>query len=77
MRLKPYTEVGIKRVPCFRCGNPSFHQWQVCSLNNEYKGLCSDCDIELNRLVLNFMGIPAKEIACLMDEYEHFARGLR
>ena len=74
MRTKPYTEIGIKRVPCFRCGRPSVHQWQVCALYGEYKGLCADCDIELNRLVLNFMGIPSKEVSCLMDEYK--ARGL-
>ncbi len=70
MRRKPYTEIGIKRVPCFRCGKPSSQQWQICSMNNEYKGLCKECDIELNRKVLLFMDVPLKEIYCLMEEYE-------
>ena len=69
MRKKPYSEAGIKRVPCFRCGEPSVQQWQICSLNNEYKGLCLKCDIELNRIVLKFMKIPSKEIYCLIEEY--------
>ena len=70
MRYKPYTEIGIRRVPCFRCGRPSVHQWQICVLNNEYKGLCSECDVKLNRLVLKFMGISIKEIYCLIADYK-------
>ena len=77
MRRKPYTKKGIKRVPCGRCDAPSHSQWQICALDNRYKGLCVDCDIGLNRLVLGFIGIPSKEIACLMDEYEHTAKGLK
>ena len=69
MRRKPYTDKGIKRVPCFRCGKPSVQQWQICVLNNEYKGVCKDCDFELNKLVLEFMGISEKEVYCLMEEY--------
>lgn len=61
MRTKPYTEIGISRVPCFRCGKPSARQWQICSLNNEYKGLCEDCDVELNRLVLKFMKVKNRK----------------
>ncbi len=70
MRRKPYTEIGIKRVPCFRCGKPSVRQWQICSLNNEYKGLCREHDIELNRLVLTFMRIPSKDIDSLIEDYK-------
>lgn len=68
-RRKPYTEIGIFRVPCSRCGQPSSRQWQICSLNNEYKGLCSDCDIELNRLVLKFIQLPPTEVDRLIEEY--------
>ncbi len=75
MRRKPYTKTGIKRVPCARCGKPSFHQWQICALDNQWNGLCLNCDIELNRMVLGFIGIPLKEIACIMDDYEYEARG--
>ena len=70
MRTKPYTATGLKRVPCFKCGKPSVSQWQVCSLNNEYKGVCRECDIKLNRIVLKFMKIPAKEVYCLIEEYK-------
>lgn len=57
MRRIPYTEKGISRVPCLRCGQPSSQQWQICSLGNKWVGVCSKCDIELNRLVLIFMRI--------------------
>ena len=56
-RNKPYTSKGIKRVPCQRCGKPSTGQWQVCSLNNRWIGICAECDTALNRLVLEFMKI--------------------
>jgi len=59
-RKKPYTELGIKRVPCLRCGKPSTQQWQICSLNNKYFGVCSECDIKLNALVLDFFQVPRK-----------------
>lgn len=70
MRRKPYTKSGIKRVPCFRCGKPSTQQWHVCSLSNKWCGVCTECDVELNRVVLGFMGIPKKEIRCLIEEYK-------
>lgn len=57
-RKQPYTERGIKRVPCLRCGKPSCTQWQICALDNIYEGVCKECDVELNRLVLRFMKVP-------------------
>ena len=57
-RRKPYTEAGIRRVPCFRCGRPSKCQWQVCADNNVYRPICKECDIALNTLVLMFMRDP-------------------
>jgi len=56
-RKKPYTEIGIRRVPCCRCGKPSSQQWQICSLGNRWFGVCGKCDIELQKIVLRFMGI--------------------
>ena len=56
MRLKPYTEIGIKRLKCFRCGKPAKYQWEICSDGNQYRPICENCDIELNRTVLQFMG---------------------
>lgn len=54
----PYTSRGIARVPCIRCGAPSFHQWNACSLGRRYFGVCVPCDIALNNLVLEFFDIP-------------------
>ena len=56
MRKKPYTQIGISRVPCFRCKKPSTQQWQICSDNNQFRGLCDSCDIKLNETTLKFMG---------------------
>lgn len=67
-RREPYTERGIHRVPCVRCGEPSVHQWQICANANRYLTVCEACDIELNRIALDFARIPnAKE---LMARYE-------
>jgi len=38
-----------------RCGAPSVEQWQICADGNQYRGICLQCDIALNRLVLRFM----------------------
>ena len=73
MRREPYTEIGIKRVPCYRCGKPSVRQWQICSLNNEYKGLCRECDIKLNQIVLKFMKISPKDVNSLIEDYKEVA----
>ena len=55
-RKKPYTEIGIKRLKCFRCGKQAVHQWQICSDDNIYRPICQDCDIALNELVLKWFG---------------------
>lgn len=66
-RTKPYTLNGISRVPCFRCGQPSRFQWQVCADDNTFRGLCAECDVALNALVLNWMGHPGVNV--LMANY--------
>jgi hypothetical protein len=55
-RKKPYTDRGIERVPCVRCGRPSFHQWQICSDGRLFRPLCSKCDVALNTMVLRWVG---------------------
>ncbi len=57
-RRKPYTESGIRRVPCSHCGKPSETQWQVCANGNRYQGLCEKCDVKLNKIALAFMRHP-------------------
>jgi hypothetical protein len=57
-RKVPYTLAGIARVGCIRCGRPSRYQWQICSDDRRYRPLCGDCDVELNRMVLTWVGFP-------------------
>lgn len=66
-RKKPYTERAIKRLKCIRCGSLAKYQWQICSDGNNYRPLCVECDIALNRLVLTWMGHPSAEQTA--DEY--------
>jgi len=54
-RRKPYTTIGISRVPCARCGKPSVYQWRICSDGGRFRAICADCDIGLNKLVLQYM----------------------
>lgn len=71
-RTQPYTERGISRVPCYRCGEASSQQWDVCALGNRYLGVCTGCDVLLNRKVLEFFGVP--EIPHLIAQYERRLR---
>jgi hypothetical protein len=59
-RRRPYTVLGVSRLPCSRsgCPNRASHQWQVCADANVFRPLCRACDLEINRLVLEFMGDP-------------------
>lgn len=56
-RKKPYTEVGVKRLPCARCGKPAHMQWRACA-DGLWRPICKKCDIMLNRIVLIFMKDP-------------------
>jgi len=64
-RFEPYTAIGIKRVPCVRCGNPSHASWNVCADNIgkriQFRGLCLECDIGLNELAMRYVFGEAKE----------------
>lgn len=60
-RRKPYTQTGIRRLPCVKCGKPSEHTWQACADNNLYRPICLVCDVELNYMVLRWMGDPDAE----------------
>jgi hypothetical protein len=55
-RLKPYSAIGIARVPCCRCGAPANQQWQACANGRRYLPVCIECDIAINRMALEFMG---------------------
>lgn len=55
MRTKPYTDIGIRRLKCVRCGKRAETQWQICADGNQYRPLCWDCDVALNRMVMIWM----------------------
>jgi hypothetical protein len=57
VRRKPYSARGISRVPCTRCGKPSEHQWNACA-DGQYRGVCTKCDIGLNKVALRYMRVP-------------------
>lgn len=69
MRRTPYTAIGIRRLECSRvgCSNRANQQWQICADGNVYRPLCIECDIEINRMVLEWMGFPNAEQ--LINEY--------
>lgn len=57
-RKEPYTEIGIRRLTCFRCGaSKPQQQWQICADDNLYRPICNKCDVELNEMVLKWAGI--------------------
>ena len=68
MRKKPYTQIGIRRLKCFRCGKKAEYQWQICSDGNQYRPLCKDCDIAMNEMVLKWMGFDNYKV--MIDNYK-------
>lgn len=61
-RREPYTAEGIKRIACIRCGSrPSIHQWQICADKRRFRPVCLNCDVRLNKLVLEFFDYPDRE----------------
>jgi hypothetical protein len=60
-RKKPYTQIGIRRLKCTRCGAQANFQWQCCANDNRWLPLCIDCDIELNSVALEFMSVPNRD----------------
>jgi hypothetical protein len=57
-RKRPYTEIELRRLRCVRCGEKATHQWQICSDGNIHRPICANCDIELNEMVLRWVGFP-------------------
>ena len=75
-RRRPYTERGIKRVPCARCGRPALHQWDACAIDNRHVPVCERCDIAPNALVLRWLGVAKATRRKLIERYKkRMARG--
>jgi len=43
-------------MKCYRCGGKAKQVWNICADGNRDRGICKKCDIELNQIVLIFMG---------------------
>ena len=62
-RKKPYAARGIARVKCAHCKTENAsEQWRkdFCADNHrvEWIPLCLGCDVQLNRLLLEFFNVP-------------------
>ena len=66
-RRKPYTEAGLRRLPCVRCGEKAALQWQTCADEGLYRPVCRGCDILLNQKALEFLGFP--DVAAQIAKY--------
>lgn len=71
VRREPYTEIGVRKLKCIRCGEPARFQWNICS-DGSYRPVCGVCDIKLNDLVLKFMGHPDRD--SVMRRYRETVR---
>ncbi len=60
-RRKPYTEVGVRRKSCSRCGKPASTQWQCCANESRWSPLCAQCDVRLNEIAVRFMRLLGAE----------------
>lgn len=57
-RKRPYSKLGIRRIPCAHCKQPSTAQWEICANDNKYMGVCQKCDVKINIMVGRFMNLP-------------------
>jgi len=55
-RKRPYTPNQIAKGKCFRCGAQAEFQWSACADDNHWRLLCGPCDLELNVMVVRWLG---------------------
>jgi hypothetical protein len=69
-RRKPYTTIGIRRIPCTvpGCGKPSRFQWRTCA-DGVWRPVCADHDIRLNRLVVRSLFGCTKQAERMLERY--------
>lgn len=55
-----YSAEGIRRLMCSRagCGRRSHASWGACADENVQRPLCAECDVEVNRIMLDWIGDP-------------------
>lgn len=66
-RRKPYTEIGIRRCRCVRCGRQASAQWKVCA-DGVYRPVCGLCDVVLNKIMMEQLLVP--DLERKLAEYE-------
>lgn len=72
-RRREYTVRGIRRLDCIGgCGRRAFSTWSICADRNVLRPLCIECDIAINRMVLEYMRHP--EVDRTMAAYERRVR---
>jgi len=62
---KPYTKKGIRKAPCVRCDDEKHgheklacYQVHVDAEPGWWRPLCESCALALQRLMLEFLGVP-------------------
>ena len=65
---EPFFQEEIGDEKCVRCGAPATFQWQICSDGNNYRPICTPCDIGLNKAALEYVKHP--RAAELIEAYE-------
>lgn len=56
--VEPYDWDSISEIKCARCGRPARFQWNICSNDGRYLGICEDCDLAVNKLLLRWFRFP-------------------
>ena len=57
-----YSTAAIVHIPCLRCGTPSAQQFNICALGERFYGVCTRCDIGINRAVLCYIRYPQRRM---------------
>lgn len=52
--IKQYTAKQIAALPCERCADKGVYQWSACADNNLWRVLCTQCDYDLNVIVMRW-----------------------
>ncbi len=56
--MKDFQMKKKNKSPCIRCGKPARHKWSGCCVNGASFWMCDKCDLEINGMFLQFLGIP-------------------
>ena len=66
-RRTPYTRRGLGRKECARCGKKARYQWGCCANKSLCVPVCENCDILLNKMLLQFLRFSNWKL--LLTEY--------